>query len=303
MPVYVDVLLIVNGFVNYLMLFLSMKYLRFTAKRFRLLIACAMGSVFSLRIFLPDIPLLPEFLLRVAMCCAISFASFGFVNFKTFLRNTCVFLAVNLLFGGLMSAILFFFNTGMMLYRNGAVYFNIDLKILAVTSVASFAVVDAVSRIIERKAGKESICTVKIFCENKEASGRGFFDTGNGLREIFSSLPVIVAQYDAVKNVMPKEVAQYCKNEDIEAVSGNIRLIPVSGVGATELMPAFKPDRVLLKSLEREKEIKDVYIAVSRQSFFGGEFEFILNNEFTGDYDNEHTETNKAFAFKAHRQK
>lgn len=303
MPVYVDVLLIVNGFVNYLMLFLSMKYLRFSAKRFRLLIACAMGSIFSLRIFLPDVPLPAEFLLRVAMCCAISFASFGFGNVKAFIRNTCVFLAVNLLFGGLMSAILFFFNTGMMIYRNGAVYFDIDLKILAVTSVASFAVVDAVSRIIERKADKENICTVRVFCENKEASGRGFFDTGNGLREIFSSFPVIVAQYDTVKAVMPKEVAQYCKNEDIEAVSGNIRLIPVSTVNSTEIMPSFKPEKVLIKGASSEKEIKNVYIAVSRQSFFGGEFEFILNNEIMGENEDEHTEKAENIALKAHGQK
>ena len=287
MPVYVDVLLIVNGFVNYLMLFLSMKYLRFSAGRLRLFLACALGSVFSLKIFLPDIPLLLEFLLRLAMCCAISLCAFGFGNFRTALRNTCVFFTVNLLFGGLMSAVLFFFDTGAMLYKNGAFYFDIDLKILAVTSVASFAVVDAVSRIISRRAPPKSICTVTIFFDEKSAGGRGFFDTGNALKEIFSGFPVIVAQYDAVKNILPQEVADYCADGDIITSGSGIRLIPVSGVGSEGILPSFKPDRVTLRGADFERTYEDVYIAVSRQSFFGGEFEFILNNELTGDDNHE----------------
>lgn len=301
MPVYVDVLLIVNGFVNYLMLVISAKYLKFPPKRLRLLLASALGSLFSLKIFLPEIPLPFEFLLRAVMCAVISFTAFGFGNVKAFFRNSCVFFTVNLLFGGLMSAIFFFFNTEIMLYKNGAVYFDIDLKILAVTSVVSFAVINAVSMIISRKAPKDTICFVTVNMNEKAVSGRGFFDTGNGLREIFSGFPVIVAQYDALKSILPDEIKEYFKNMNIEATSENIRLIPVQGVGEAEILPSFKPDSVKLKSTDSERIVKNVYIAVSRQSFFGGEFEFILNNELTGENFHESVQKTEAAAFKKNK--
>lgn len=283
MPVYVDVLLIVNAFVNRLMLAVSMKYLRFDAGRVRLLLASVLGSIFSLRIFLPDTPLPLEFFIRAAMCAAIVLTAFGFHSLKAFIRSVCVFLTVSFIFGGIMSAILFFFDTGVMLYRNGSVYFDIDLKILAVTSVVSFAAVNAVSRIISKKAADEKICLVNVFYGGKRASGRGFFDTGNGLREMFSGFPVIVAQHDTVKNIIPDEITAYLDGGDVEAVSAEIRLIPVSGVGGSGILPAFRPERTEIKSMKHEKTYRNVYIAVSRQSFFGGEFEFIINNEINGD--------------------
>ncbi len=297
MPVYVDVLLIVNGFVNYLMLVISKNYLKFNTKSLRILAASSLGSLFSLKIFLPEIPLLFELILRAVMCGAISFSAFGFINVKTFFRNSCVFFTVNLLFGGLMCAVLFFFNTDMMLYKNGAVYFDIDLKILAVTSVASFAAVNAVSMIISRKAPSETICFVTVITGEKSVSGRGFFDTGNGLKEIFSGFPVIVAQYDAAKDIIPAEIKAYFKNRDIKAVSGNIRFIPAQSMSGTEILPSFKPDSVTIKSRDSERIVKDVYIAVSRQSFFGGEFEFIINNELTGENFHESARKAEAAAF------
>lgn len=303
MPVYVDVLLIVNGFVNYLMLVVSMKYLHFPPKRFRLLLASALGSVFSLKIFLPEIPLFFELLLRAAMCAAIAFAAFGFGNIRTFFRNLCVFFTANILFGGLISAILFFFRTDVMLYKNGAVYFDIDLKILAVTSVVSFAVINAVSLIISKKAPQNTICFVTVNADGKSACGRGFFDTGNSLREVFSGFPVIVAQYDAVKSIIPEVINEYIKYKDIKTSSNNIRLIPVQGVGEAEILPSFRPESVVLKNKDSERIIENVYIAVSRQSFFGGEFEFILNSELTGDifYESD-SKTERAYSKEAFKK-
>lgn len=55
MPVYVDVLLVVNSFVNYLMLLCVMKFLKIQTGRIRVLLAAAVGGLFSLKIFLPEL--------------------------------------------------------------------------------------------------------------------------------------------------------------------------------------------------------------------------------------------------------
>ena len=51
MPVYVDVLLVVNGFINYLMLLCVMKFLHLKTGRLRILLVASACSIFSLKIF------------------------------------------------------------------------------------------------------------------------------------------------------------------------------------------------------------------------------------------------------------
>ena len=60
MPVYVDVLLVLNGFIDYLMILCTMKILRLKTGRIRILAAAIISSLFSLKIFLPDLGTLGE---------------------------------------------------------------------------------------------------------------------------------------------------------------------------------------------------------------------------------------------------
>ncbi len=292
MPVYVDTLLIINSFVNYLMLVCSMKYLNIFANRFRLALASFFGSLFSLKIFLPEIPVPFELVLRCLACSAVVFVAFGKNHIKTFLKNTCVFFTVNLLFGGLMTAFFLFADTGIMIYKNGAVYFNIDLKILTVTSVASFAVINAINIIIAKKAPSQSIFHVTVEYKNRSVEGRGFIDTGNNLRDVFSGCPVIVAQLNTVKPILPDEITEYINGKYPSCSTGEIRLIPVCTVGNDSILPGFMPDRIIVKNIKGEKILKDVYIGVSRRNFLGGEYEFLLYNDLTEEYPDENYQKN-----------
>ncbi|MBQ7596686.1 MAG: sigma-E processing peptidase SpoIIGA, partial [Clostridia bacterium] len=131
MPVYVDVLLAVNGFINFLLLESAKKILRINCGNYRLFFSAAAGALFSLKIFLPDMVFALDIAARFMMCAAMSLIAFGFGGAKGFLKKMLTFFAVNLFYGGFMSAVFSLINPNGMIYKNGAVYFDIDFKILA----------------------------------------------------------------------------------------------------------------------------------------------------------------------------
>lgn len=290
MPVYADVLIIVNAFVDYLMLLCTMKIMRANTKTFRLLLSAITGGVFSLEIFLPQLPLAALFLTRTIMCTLMILIAFGFLNYGTFLKNFFTFFTVNLLFGGFMLAVYYFINPYTMLYKNSTVYFDIDFKVLCISAVVSYGVITVISKFTERRAPKNSIYSVTVNYNQESVSGRGFTDTGNGLREVFSDTPVIVASYGAVKNILPPSLKAYINESENKTLSPDIRIIPTSTVNGEGFLPSFKADSIIIKGANGEYNRSGIYVAVTKQNLFGGEFEFLLNNELTEERKNEKTD-------------
>lgn len=291
MPVYVDVLLVINGFINYLMLLCVMKFLHLKTGRLRILLGAAAGSIFSLKIFLPQTSILSDLIIRIAACILITVISFKTKNVKFFLRAVLSFLAVNFAFGGLISAIIYFIKPGVLLYDNGTVYFNINFVLLAVLSVISFAVISTIQKITERRSPEQSIYEIKINKDGKTCTGRALADTGSNLRDPFSGAPVIVAQYADIKTAAPVGICKYCENPTYDNIAEDIRLIPVSTVSSSGFLPAFKADSVCITGIKCKKEARDIYIAVSRQPLCSGEFEFILNTEILEDNNDDKPKT------------
>ncbi|MGN1169049.1 MAG: sigma-E processing peptidase SpoIIGA [Acutalibacteraceae bacterium] len=298
MPVYVDVLLVLNGFIDYLMILCTMKILRLKTGRIRVLAAAIISSLFSLKIFLPDLGTPGEIALRIVMCLTVSAATFKAYSFRGFLRNTLTLLFVNLLFGGFITALIVVFKTDALIYDNGAVYYNISFSLLALLSVICFTLISVGEKLIARKSPVQSVYDVSVTRSGVTCRGRGFADTGNTLREVFTSSPVMIAQYKAVRAAAPEGIARYLEGSMPDRASAEIRMIPVTTVNGTNFLPSFKADEVVIKGIKGARIKKDVYVALTEKPLCAGEYEFILNTDLAEDNDNEKTKTDikKVFA-------
>ena len=292
MPVYVDVLLVLNGFIDYLMILCTMKILRLKTGRIRILAAAIISSLFSLKIFLPDLGAVGEIALRVVMCLAVSAAAFKAHSLRGFLRNSVTLLFVNLLFGGFITALIVIFKTDALIYDNGAVYYNISFSLLALLSVVCFTLISIGEKLIERKSPKQAVYDVSVTHSGITCRGRGFADTGNTLREVFSSSPVMIAQYSAVKAAAPEGISQYLEGSMPDRASAQIRMIPITTVNGTNFLPSFKADEVVIKGISGSRTKKDVYVALTAKPLCAGEYEFILNTDLAEDDDYGKTKTN-----------
>lgn len=276
MVVYADVLLIVNLFVNYVLLLCSSMIMKKHTQRLRILLGAAIGAFYGFVVFLPELPSLAEFALRIATTVLIVLGAFGYKNLPSFLRSFFTFFAVSFVFGGIMLVLWVTVTPIGMIYNNGAVYFDIDLAVLAISTVVSFAVVSLIAHFTARRAPKDSIALVKISYKGKEVKLTALIDTGNSLCETFSGYPVVLGEAESLEKIMPDAVRAFIDGDDVSS-SPEMRLVMHKTVSGTGVLPVFRPDYVEVKSVSHSIKTSEVYVAVTKNNLARGEYEMILN--------------------------
>ena len=282
--VYVDVLLTVNLYVNYLLLLCTSKIVRFKPKNLRILLSAAIGSAYGLIIFVPDLPKILSAVLKLTVSVVMIFICFGFVNFRRSVRYYLTFCAVNFSFAGIMYLLWTAVAPIGMYFCNGVAYFDIKLKTLAISTVVCFIIISIINFFISKKAPQSCMSKVIIFKNNQSVELTGLNDTGNSLRESFSSYPVFIAELSSVKKIAPQAVRDYFDGNTIPDKS--VRFVVLNTVSGNGLSPAFKPDRVIIKSLSKNIAVKNVYIAVVNRSVGNGEYQIILNTSVLEEAEN-----------------
>ena len=84
--IYVDILLMINLLVNFLMLSAAGLLVKTPTRSWRIFISAAIGAAYSLIIFLPDMNLFFSIALRVICFAVMLFTAFSIRSFKDFLR-------------------------------------------------------------------------------------------------------------------------------------------------------------------------------------------------------------------------
>ena len=136
--VYADVLMVTNLFINYFLLSAVKLLLRVSVPRKRILFGALIGSVYALTIFLPKLPTAVSALMNLSASALMVFAAFPIHSRKKFLKAFLAFFVINFAFAGTMLALWLFFRPNGMIYQNGTVYFDIDIKILIGTTVLCY---------------------------------------------------------------------------------------------------------------------------------------------------------------------
>lgn len=154
-----------------------------------------------------------------------------------------------------------------MLYKNGIIYFDIDITFLVICSAISYIVITIIAKLTDKKAPKSKEYYIKIETDKKIISCRALMDTGNNLREPFSNYPVILAE----KSIF----------EELFEADDKIRLIPVSTVSGETLLKAYRPKQIEIGNFKTDK----VYIAESLAPL--DEYKIILNINLEGEMQND----------------
>ena len=282
MTVYADVLLVINLFVNYALLACSVRIMKLQISQLRILLGAAAGSIYGLIIFLPELPKPAELVLRIAAAALIVFCTFGFGNIRRFLRCFFTFFSASLAFGGIMLVLWVTVAPVGMVYSNGAVYFDISLTVLAISTVVCFAVVSVISYFTARRAPKESVAQVTVGMNGETVRTNALIDTGNSLKESFSGFPAAVGEASVLRKILPQTVSVFLDTGEIGEDS-NIRMIVHKTVSGTGIMPAFKPDFIEVRTLSGTVRSEKVYIAVTKNSLAAGEYGIILNPEIISE--------------------
>ncbi|MEG0664455.1 MAG: sigma-E processing peptidase SpoIIGA [Clostridia bacterium] len=128
--VYVDILILLNFFINYILLKSTALLAKAVINVKRLMLSAGILSFGSLIIFLKPLNFLIMILIKIVFLFIMSFIAFGFNNSKRFFKLTFFLLLITFIFNGIISGIWYFASSENVYFNNQTVYFNINLYLL-----------------------------------------------------------------------------------------------------------------------------------------------------------------------------
>ena len=267
MVIYADVLVALNLYINYFLLYGTALILKRGISRKKCVIAALIGAFGALIIFVPTLNFLLSAAYKIALGALMTFVAFGKQKPADFAVCALVFLVVNFIFAGIMNALWVFFSPIGMIYENGICYFNIPITAIIAFTAAGFFLIKLMKMILGKFSRKDNFCEVKISANNAEITLKGLCDTGCEVVDLFTKIPVIICDYAKISRIIPQEIEDYFAG----ILGDKIRLIPCSTVAKETLIPIFKADKIMINGKSAE-----AFVGISKAKL-GEDFDCILN--------------------------
>ena len=258
MVIYLDVLILINLYVTYFQILAVSVFTHRKTVWYRKLSAAGIGAVASLSIFIPQEMVLTLTLLKIFLCALIAFVAFGYTGFRAYAVSVLFLMLVSFVFSGLMLCVWLFAAPMKMLFINGTVYFGIDTMTIILSTCAAYGVVRLIRFILDKNGKTDGKYTVIIKNNGREFRLSALADSGNGMVDCFSGLPVIVCRRDMCADVSPPAIEMIENNSDISEIGTQmikgVRIMPFSTVGKGGLICMFKAESVVIDDETNEEK-------------------------------------------------
>lgn len=250
--VYVDVLIVVNMLIDWIMLLSVGRLLKLRAKARRVLLGGAVGSVCSLAALLPRLPPFLNLALDISFAALMVFAAFGRASPKQFITRALTLFAVSFSFCGAMIFICTVFKPSGIAVVNDVVYFNISPVVLILLTLCCFYALKLFGRFARKDVGKR-VCTVSARIGGDTAEFQALADTGCHVTEPFSGDCVIIAD----KSCFGK----------IALINFPKRIIPYQSLGGDGILEGIRVEEI---SIDGKPLAERVYIGLCDGVLSGG---------------------------------
>ncbi|MCX7746972.1 MAG: sigma-E processing peptidase SpoIIGA [Clostridia bacterium] len=299
LEIYLDVLFLENIVMNYLILLMTSKLSKNKPSHLRLFLGALVGASYVIvLILLPGMKVYYTTFAKIALSFLIIAVAFSPEKIAAFFKTLAIFYISTFIFAGAAFTFLYFNQSGGFV-RNGVVYVFWQSKWTFL--VLSIALVGIIARIffdvIQYKLFKDKLLMpLNIAFDSKVIKVSGLVDTGNSLKDPLSRLPVIVVEFEALKEILPLEIQDYFKNtreHDLycfaDILSGSpwtsrFRLIPFTSLGMENgMLIGFIPDYVEIGEAQDKKGIHEVVVGIYNKTLSKNErYRALLNPELVG---------------------
>ncbi len=273
--VYLDVFLIINTFMDFLILIIAKSLIKPQTTIFKCFIGAMVGggmSVVSLLIpyKLLWIRFITSYIFICFVMCRIAFKTKGLRNN---IKNMCLVYAVTFCLGGAMNAAYYYTSFGFVISRILSGEYINTVNIIRFISIAfiTYIVTDfLIQKINQKKYADKRIYDVIICCNGRNVCIKALLDTGNLLFDPISGRKVHIIEYEAVKDIVDKEKGFY-------------RVIPFNSVGKSRgLLDAIEVDGLEIMTQDKDEQSvklnKQIIALYDKKLASDGKFEGLLHS-------------------------
>ena len=294
MTIYVDVVLIENLIMNYIILLTTGLILKIKIKHIRLIIASLLGAVYSVVAYGNFLEIYSSFILKIVLSIIIVYIAYYPQSVRKMCKEILFFYLISFVFGGAAFSLIYLVKPQDILMKNGLFLGTYPLKTVMLASIVAFFIIITAFAIIKSKfSKKDMVCEIEIKLNNKIIKAEALIDTGNMLKEPITNTPVVVIEHTLLYDSMPKEILNHLEDiiggdfgripEEIKnKYVSKLKLIPFSSLGKQNgMLIGIKPEYLKIIKEEQINVEKNVIIGIYDKSLTRrGEYRAIIGMEF-----------------------
>ncbi len=255
MTIYLDIVLIENLCMNYIILFATGFIMKLKLHHIRLAISGLLGGAYAILTYIQVLPLFSTMGIKILLSVAMVYIAFMPKNVKAMLKQLVVFYLVSFAMGGCAFALLYFVKPEDIFMRNGVYIGTYPLKIALLGGIVGFVVMYIAFKVLKTKMSKKAlIYDIEIKLEEKSVTLKAMLDTGNMLKDPITGIPVIVVEKSSLYEILPKNIldnvekvigGEWPEDEESMKYRARFRMIPFRSIGKENgMLLGFKVDEV-----------------------------------------------------------
>ena len=293
MTIYIDIVLIENLIMNFIILLATGLILKEKISIVRILIASLIGAIYSIVSYISILEMYSSIILKIILSIVIVYIAYNPQTFKKMWKNILLFYLTSFVFGGAAFALIYIVKPQEILMRNGLFLGTYPLKTIMLGAVIAFVVIITAFTAVKSKITKKDIfCEIEIQLNDKKIETIAMIDTGNLLKEPITNTPVIIVEHTLLYNCIPKEILNNLEKllggefenipEEIkEKYISKLKFIPFSSLGKQNgMLIGIKADFIKIKNEEKEEKKDNIIIGIYNKSLTKrGEYRALMGIE------------------------
>lgn len=223
MTIYIDIVLIENLIMNYIILLTVAIVLKIHRNNVRILGSSLIGALYAIFAYTSTLEIYSTIFVKILLSIIMIYIGFKPQNIKILCKQILLFYLTSFVFGGAAFSLLYFIKPQDILMKNGVLLGTYPLKTVMLSAIVGFIVVVITFKIVKNRISKKDMyCKIDISLNNKNIETIAMIDTGNLLKEPITNTPVIVVEHTLLYDVIPKEIL----NNLNEILGGDFSNVP-----------------------------------------------------------------------------
>jgi stage II sporulation protein GA (sporulation sigma-E factor processing peptidase) len=282
LEIYLDILMLENLVINFLILYVTAKFSKLNVSTLRLFLGAVVGALYvAFLVVQPDMKIYYTTASKILLSMFIIAITFSPKKILVFIKTLVIFYISTFIFAGAALAFLFFNQKGGFV-RNGIVYVfgQSKMSLIFFSLITVGIIIKIFMEVIQTKFVKDRLLIpVKIAFDNRAIDIPALVDTGNSLRDPLTNIPVMVVEYVALKELLPEEIkkifteSEECDLNNVTTIISNskwfsrFRLIPFNSLGRENgMLIGFRPDYVEIGDDDEKRGIRNVIVGIYNKS-------------------------------------
>lgn len=277
MTIYVDVVLLENLCMNYIILFGTAYIIKIRIKQIRIILASLLGAVYAVLAYAEIFPMYANLITKIILSICMIYIAFNPKKIKGLIKELIVFYLVSFALGGCAFALLYLVRPQDIFMKDGVYIGTYPLKIALLGGIVGFIITYIAFKVVKTRITKnEIIYKAVVNIRGKQLEINVLLDTGNMLKDPISGDSVIMIEKNKLNSIFPEKILNNIDKilgGDLESTESleyrkRLRFIPFTSVGKQNgMLLGIKADSVTIITDVEEIINKRAIIGIYEKTF------------------------------------